>query len=406
MNTQNTRQNGVASFTDPQNFSLVLGGPLFQLLYRAHLVDDAEGLVWRRIWVISGLCWIPLLLLSLPHHQATLASGALPFWQDADVHIRFLLVIPILIAAELLVHLRVRGVVQQFLLRDLIPDEAMAQFNVAIERALRLRNSVLAELIIILVVTLGFYFLWRDYMQLGVNTWFAVHTADGVAFTPAGWWYAVVSLPVLRFLLLRWYFRVFIWIRFLWQVSRIELRLLPTHTDRLGGLGFIAGTFYIFMPLAVAHGALLAGVLANRVLYDGAVLTHFKVEIGLMVVFVQLMVLAPLLVFTLQLSRAKRAANREYGALVMQHNRQFEQKWLRGETKQYPDDEAILGNPDVSSLVDLGSSYDVVRQMRIVPITKDAVLTLAAATLLPLVPLLLTMMPMEELLKRLLGMLF
>ena len=44
--------------------------------------------------------------------------------------------------------------------------------------------------------------------------------------------------------------------------------------------------------------------------------------------------------------------------------------------------------------------------MRLAPVTKEAILQLAAATLAPVVPLALTMMPLEELLKRLLGILF
>jgi len=48
----------------------------------------------------------------------------------------------------------------------------------------------------------------------------------------------------------------------------------------------------------------------------------------------------------------------------------------------------------------------VVRTMRIAPITRDAILRLASAALVPMVPLLLTMMPVEELLKMLFGILF
>jgi hypothetical protein len=40
---------------DPYDFSLVLGGPLFQLLRRAHLSGDALELLGRRILVISLL---------------------------------------------------------------------------------------------------------------------------------------------------------------------------------------------------------------------------------------------------------------------------------------------------------------------------------------------------------------
>jgi hypothetical protein len=44
--------------------------------------------------------------------------------------------------------------------------------------------------------------------------------------------------------------------------------------------------------------------------------------------------------------------------------------------------------------------------MHIAPFTKETILQLAAATVAPVVPLLLTMMPLEELLKKLLGILF
>jgi hypothetical protein len=212
-----------------------------------------------------------------------------------------------------------------------------------------------------------------------------------------------VSLPVFQFLLLRWYFRLFIWSRFLWQVSRIELSLVPTHPDRVGGLGFLANTVYAFVPLAVAHGVMLAGLLANRIFYLGAALPEFKVEIAVLVAFLLCLVLGPLLVFAPQLAQAKRTGNREYGTLAERYVREFDAKWLRGGASV---DEPLVGSADIQSLADLGNSFEVVRTMQIAPITRDALLRLVAATLAPVVPLALTMMPFEELLKKLLGILF
>ena len=74
-------------------------------------------------------------------------------------------------------------------------------------------------------------------------------------------------MPIFQFLLVRWYFRLFIWTRFLWQVSRIELQLIPTHPDRAGGLGFLANIVYAFAPFLVAHGVLLAGLIADRIFF-------------------------------------------------------------------------------------------------------------------------------------------
>jgi hypothetical protein len=107
-------------------------------------------------------------------------------------------------------------------------------------------------------------------------------------------------------------------------------------------------------------------------------------------------------VFAPQLAQAKRTGLREYGTLTERYVREFDAKWLRGGA---PADEAFVGSGDIQSLADLGNSFEVVRTMRPVPVTKEMVIRIVAVTLVPIVPLALTMMPLEELLKRLLGIL-
>ena len=141
-------------------------------------------------------------------------------------------------------------------------------------------------------------------------------------------------------------------------------------------------------------------MLANRIFYLGATLPEFKIEIAVLVIFLLCVVLGPLLVFAPQLAQAKRTGLREYGTLAERYVREFDAKWLRGGA---PADEPLVGSADIQSLADLGNSFEVVRTMRIAPVTKEAVLQLAAATLAPIVPLVLTMMPLEELLKKLFG---
>jgi len=389
---------------EPTDFSLVLGGPLFQLLCRSHMSGDALELVRQRIIILSLLAWLPLLVLSALEGHALGRNVAVPFLLDLDVHIRFLVALPLLIVAELVVHQRMRFVVRQFLERNLIPKTALPRFEAAIASAFRLRNSVLAEVLLIaFVYVVGVLIIWRHYFALATATWYAAPTVEGSKLWFAGMWYGYVSLPLFQFLLMRWYFRLFIWTRFLWQVSRIELSLVPTHPDRVGGLGFLANTVYAFTPLAVAHGALLAGLIANRIFYLGAALPDFKIEIAVLVVFIMCVVLGPLLVFAPHLVQTKRTGNREYGTLAERYVREFDAKWLRGGA---PADEPLVGSADIQSLADLGNSFEVVRTMRIAPITKEAILQLVVATLAPVVPLALTMMSPEELLKALFGILF
>ena len=211
-----------------------------------------------------------------------------------------------------------------------------------------------------------------------------------------------MSLPLFQLLLVRWYFRFFIWGRFLWQVSRLDLQLVPTHPDRCGGLGFLASIVYAFTPVLLAQGCVLAGLIANRIFYTGAHLPQFKVDVIGLVALMVFAVLGPLLVFSARLEAVKRAGLREYGTLAQRYVREFDHKWLRDEAPN----ESFVGSADIQSLADLGNSFDVVKEMRWVPFTVPTVLHLAVITLVPVAPLLLTIIPLEELLDKVLRIVF
>src|SRR6478736_1525375 len=389
--------------TPPEDFSLVLGGPLYQLFRRAHLAGDALQLARRRVVIIALIVWLPLLVLSGLQGTA-LHTVAVPFLRDFELHVRFLGALPLLVIAEMVVHQRLRPTLQLFSDREVIPPSQRERFAGVVAAAYRLRNSLVAEVLLVAFVYLvGVQLIWRQWLVLNTATWYGAPGPNGPILSLAGYWYGYVSLPIFQFLLCRWYLRIFIWARFLFHVSRIELSLVPSHPDKLGGLGFLSGSVFAFVPLALAHGALLAGTLANRVFYAGADIRAFKPELALMVLWVLLLVCAPLLVFAPQLSRTRRRGIAEYGTLAERYVRAFEAKWLRGGAAP---DEPFLGSADIQSLADLSNSVEGVRTMRSVPVGRDAVIRLALATAAPIVPLLLTIMPLEELAKKLLGLLF
>lgn len=388
-------------FTEDYDFSLVLGGPLYQLLRRSHLCTDALELVHRRILFISAFTWVPLLILSLIDGRAW--SGAiLPFLYDIDSHCRLLVALPLLIYAELVVHRRMRPVVQRFLDRELISESQRQRFFDIVQSAGRLRNSLIAEILMIaFVYGVGVRYIWHNVAAVHADTWYA--TPGGGAQPLAGLWYGYISLPVFQFILFRWYFRLVVWTRMLWQVSRLDLRLIPTHPDLSGGLGFLASTVYAFIPLLLAHGVLFSGTIANSIFYQGGKLPEYQLEIIGMVAGVVLLVLGPLLVFIGPLSAARRKGLSEYGALAHRYVKEFDNKWLRGGAAE---GEALIGSADIQSLADLSNSFDVIRRMNIVPFTKQTVFQLAVITLLPIVPLLLTMISLQELINRLLKSVF
>ena len=388
----------------PAEFSLVLGGPLYQLWRGTRLAGDTLQLLHRRVIALTLLAWAPLLLLSIAEGNASGDRVRLPFLYDVELHVRLLIALPLLILAELVVHLRMRPVVGLFVERGLIPDAARAQFDAAIASGIRLRNSVVAEVLLIaFVYVVGVGFIWRTQVALDVTSWYGVPAGGRLQPSAAGWWLGIVSLPIFQFLLLRWYFRLFIWARFLWQVSRIDLRFVPTHPDRAGGLGFLGAVSYAFSPVLLAQGAMLAGMMANKIFFAGATLPQFKVELVGIVALMVFAILGPMLVFGPKLEAAKRAGLREYGTLAQRYVREFDGKWVRGSA---PADEPLIGSADIQSLADLGNSYEVVKGMRWVPFSPQTVLQLAVTTLVPVVPLTLTMISLEQLLERLLKVIF
>ncbi len=389
---------GVPS-ADAGRFSLVLGGPLFQLLRRGRLTDDALGLVHRRIILAVAVTWPPLLVLSALRGAAFGGGVTLPFLNDIECHVRFLLAVPLLIGAERIVHQRMQPMVRQFEARGLVPPGEKARFADAVARASRLRNSVLAEVVLLaLVYVVGIEVVWARYAAMHTGGWYLA--PGGGRLSVAGLWFVLVSLPIFQFLLYRWYFRLFIWVQFLWRVSRLDLDLQAAHPDKAGGLGFLGGSLAAFVPIAAAHGVLLSGMMANKILYAGAKLPDFELEMAGAVAVLLTVFAGPLLVFTLMLSRVKRAGLGEYGSLAQTYVREFRTKWIRGGA---PADEPLIGSADIQSLADLNNSYGAVAQMRFVPLSATGVIQFVAAILLPILPLALTIMPAEEVIQKLIG---
>jgi hypothetical protein len=390
------------NFVEEQHdFSLVQGGPIFQLFLRTYLEGNHLELLRRRIVIITVFVWLPLLLLSAFTSPAG-GAARLSFLRDVEVHARFLVALPVLIGAELLVHLRIRPFVRRFVERRIVLPQDLPRFESAIQSAIRLRNSIPIELGLLLVVySFGLWF-WHNRVGFNSSTWYA-NSGGCWNLTPAGFWYVFVSIPIVQFILLRWYLRLFIWFRFLWQVSRMDLHLIPTHPDRCAGLAFLGKSSYAFGPILFAQGAMLAGLIAGRVLYQGESLTSFKLQIGGFIAFFVLAILGPLLMFTPKMAQARRKGLADYGLLAQSYIEGFEQKWVLPDPST---SEELLGAADIQSLADLGNSYGLVRDMRPVPFGLDDVTRLVAATAAPLVPLLLTIFSPEELLMRIIKVLF
>jgi hypothetical protein len=107
----------------------------------------------------------------------------------------------------------------------------------------------------------------------------------------------------------------------------------------------------------------------------------------------------PILVFTKTLITTKRAGLYRYSTLATEYTSLFHRKWIVGPRSV---DEMLLGTGDIQSLADLANSFSVIQKMDAVPMGSKTPIQLVSACLLPMTPLLLTMMPLEQIVKMLL----
>jgi hypothetical protein len=385
------------------DFSLVLGGPLFQLFRRLHLSGSALEQLHRRVLATTLFAWLPLLFLSVLERHALGGAIQIPLLRDIEANVRFLVALPVFIVAEVVVHQRISPLVRRFVDRRIVVTEDLPAFDAAINSAVRARDSVSMELtLLVSVYTIGLW-LWRSQVALVEPTWYAIPEAKRFHLTMAGYWYVFVSIPVFQFILLRWYVRLVIWFRLLWQISRLNLHLSAAHPDRAGGIGFLGGSSYAFAPVLFSQGTLLAGLIGSRVLYEGRELLSFKMEAAGFVGFFVFVILGPLVMFTPLLERAQRKGSAEYGLLANRYVFAFEDKWAHAGD---PGTSNLLGTADIRSLADMKNVYSSVRQMRTVPFGSDDIARLAATTAAPLLPLLLKIFSVPQLVKLLVKIVF
>jgi hypothetical protein len=389
-------------FLNLDEFSLAKGGLLFKLLVRMRLMKPDLTPAHRRAVVLALFAWLPLLILSAFQGLALGGSVRIPFLFDFPISVRLLLSLPLLILAENVIDERTQMVVKHWIQSGLVRKNDHSAFESSIRQVLSMRNSLLAEGVIAGLVIFSAAFLRLEFSGTS-STWQFLVSSSGATRTLAGWWHVLVSIPVITFLMFRWVWHYLIWCWFLWRTSRLDLHLVPTHPDMAAGLGFLGLAQAKYAIIIFALSSLLSSQMGQEILFGGASLASYRITIFGFVALILIMSLGPLLVFSPKLFDAKRQGLLEYGALANEYTQSFERKWIRREAAE---GEALIGSADIQSLADLGNSFEIVRKMRPVPFDlTTAILPMVAAAAIPFLPLLLTVFPLEEILKNVIGML-
>lgn len=382
---------------DPETFD---GGPPIGLQILLGLMQPGKPNYRFRILMAVTFGWLPLFFLTAFQASSLLDGSFRSFISDYGVHARSLIAAPLLIAAEAIVLPRLSGIARHFRDGGLLDASDAQAYAHAVRSTIRLRDSMHLEILVIalaitLIVTLAFtvppalFPLWHRFGH-GVET----------SVSPAGWWHNFVSVPILMILLLGWLWRLALWTRFLFLMSRLRLHLVPAHPDRAGGLKFVSISVQTFALLAFSFGVIVAGAVANRVMHDGAPLLSFRYVIVGFIVFCVVLFVSPLLVFMRQLFTAWRLGALQYGALARSVGLQMERRWLNQTA-----DSSSLDVNDFSATTDLYAVVANVYAMNILPVSLTTVGIVAIGAVLPFAPVVVMSVSPEIILEKLTGIL-
>ncbi len=384
---------------EAENFSLFSDDALYRAQQAIGLIPRQGGFgLGRRIAIAVAITWLPLVLYAL--WQRRLFPGAVPepLLQHFGIHARFLLALPLLFVAESSTQAALHRVLPQFVSRGLVDESLRPAFRATLERAGQLRKSRTALLVMIGVVAvatlLGFNFS-DDVHEL------AWEFGSGEPHPFGVLWFTLVSRPIFLLVLVAWLWRLGVLTWMFSKIAALELRLAPTHPDHTAGLGFLENLTVGLAPLLFAVAVPIAGRWGHDAMYHGLdVLTLRAPAVGLVVVLAAV-ALAPLLAFVPRLRKVRRASIAAYGALLAEHGRRVERRWIRHEV--VADEDGLLSAPELGPVADTAALYEVVAKMRSAPIGRKSLLPVVLASALPLIPVFAMQIPLKDIAKKLLA---
>jgi hypothetical protein len=343
--------------------------------------------------------WVPVVLLTFAQ---ALAAGMDIFWSllfDVAVHARYLGAAPLLVLAEAVCAPRLGEIVHHFLDRGIVEARHRPQFREAVDSTRRLLRAPAAAVVIFCGAAL-IVLAAAVARQSDVPLW-AQQTGVVPQFSPAGWWVILVSVPLLVVLILGWAWRVVLWTRLLWRISRLEPRVVVSHPDHCGGLAFLGHSVGAFAIVALAIAVVLAARSAEFVLSGGGVPTPYLIVNAAVLVVLAVTFVVPLIVFVPAIATAQLRETLRYDDLAAEVGRAFEERWL-GSPSSRAD---ALQRPDFSATADLYQIVANVHAMRPLPVDLKDLAALVVAMLLPFLPVLLLVVPASVIWKGVTGML-
>lgn len=377
---------------DGEEFLISKGGPFFELQKQLGLIREKSETAIRRSVVFVMLTALVPLLLEL-FGRGTAAAADLV--SNPDFLARFVLFVAIAVTTERGIDERLRIFLARFRGSGLLGSEGRKQGAMHVTRALQLRNSWLAELLC-LIAAIGLSVAPILSASAGDTTAALLFSGDeSHKLTAAGWWILCVSGPIFWFLTLRWVWRITLWSLLLRWISSLDLRLVVTHPDRSAGISFVGKYPNAFSPIVLAFSFVIAAILLRQMLSSELTGETYGFVMTAWLAIVLIAFLAPLTAFMAPLVRLREETLKEADAIDTRIQRESERKLLGKNLAGPPDD---IDGDDEGLPGDPSAFRKAAKDLRVRPFSRDAVIPLSAAALLPLLIAGSSYLPFKELL--------
>jgi hypothetical protein len=384
----------------PEYFSISEGGPAHNAFVKMRLHKNQKKL----ILVFLCVTWLPLVIITAI--DGTLYSGVqLPFLKDIAMQMRLLVALPILLLIKFIIDGKVIDLEKYFFYTLMSDNEQRLTLIKIFNRTRKLANSILAEIIMLLIViaaTISFVKTgFFSGLQSGTESWMS-NEIENHTLSVAGKWVVFISIPVFQFLLLRWIWRYIVWVLHLSSISRSRLNLQPTHPDRAGGLGIIVHTQKYFSLVFVGFSIVVSGEMCAHLLRDPEAFPGIRGEVIGCIIICLFLLLLPMVFFTGKLIKTKHDGLLKLSNLGASMSNKFEEDWINDKPIENKVAERSVGT---SMLYDYSGVYRSLEELRPVPITLKDVISMAAILFIPYIPIVFIHFSVGELLQKLVGLL-
>jgi hypothetical protein len=376
-----------------REISLFRGGPFYHAQRKTRLIHPDRWNLGRRLTFVISVGWVPLFILTALFNRGGLLSLLLEY----RIHSRMLIAVPVLLVGQLLMESRFQMIVVHISQSNLLAAPELKRMDEVIDTLIRLRDSALPELLILLFLVVHTTTSYKGLVD--PTPWVGYRVGGEIHMTPAAWYAVLVSATIFQFFLGLNLWKWLLWTFFAFKLSRMNLKLVATHPDGHGGLGFLGLTPAAFAPIIFAAATVIGSTWRYDILHRGVELMSFKLPAIAFLVIVALVALGPLAFFVPKLITLRRNGILEYGILGQLHSTDFHQKWI---IHRAGHEDEFLTAPESSALADFGSSYEKLKELKPFPADNGVFIALALSAVIPLLPVILAVIPLAVVLKSLL----